>query len=100
MSQEVKIVYADVENQLGDMYKVTEALDIKAEPPITGNTMEVVTRLTELSIQLEGLLGSYQALLIKNMKATENSVVFMRESDRQLSSAIHSAGAGVRRLMQ
>lgn len=100
MSQEVKIVYADVENQLGEMHKATEALDKKAEPPITGNTMDVVTRLTELSIQLEGLLGSYQALLIKNTKATENSVAFMRETDRQLSSAIHGAGAGARRLMQ
>ena len=100
MSQEVKIVYADVENQLSDMHKVAESLDIKAEAPIIGNTMGVVTKLTELSIQLERLLGSYQALLNKNSKATENSVAFMRESDRQLSDSIHSAGAGARRLMQ
>ncbi len=100
MSQEVKIVYADVENQLIEMNKATESLDIKAEPSITGNTMDVVTKLTELSIQLERLLGSYQTLLIKNSKTTENSVAFMAESDRQLSAAIHSAGSGARRLMQ
>ncbi len=99
MSVEVKIVYADVETQLSDIHKSAESLDIKAEPLITGNTMDVITKLTELSIQLERLLGSYQTLLIKNCNTTKKSIAFMRESDRDISSAIHSTGDGARRLM-
>lgn len=34
MSTEVKIVYADVENQLGEMTGAVNLLNPKAEPPI------------------------------------------------------------------
>ncbi|MFJ7932761.1 YwqI/YxiC family protein [Sporosarcina sp. NPDC096371] len=100
MSQEVKIVYADVENQLSEMNQAGESLDTKAETPITGNTMDSVTKLTELSSQLEQLLTSYQMALFKNVKTTENSVAFMRESDAKISAAINSVGPGPRRVMQ
>ena len=98
MSTEVKIVYADVEEQLGEMNSAITALDPTAEAPITGNTLDVVTKLTELSTQLEQLLIRYQELLVKNIETTENSVEFMRQSDEEISAAINSATPGPKRL--
>lgn len=99
MSTEVKMVYADVESQLDEMRSATNALDPKAEAPITGNTMDVVTKLTEQLIKLEGLLIRDQKLLLDNNNTTRNSVEFMRKSDEKISSAIESAAPGPRRLM-
>ncbi|WP_144509668.1 YwqI/YxiC family protein [Bacillus sp. FJAT-22090] len=88
MSTEVKIVYADVETQLGEMTNATEMLNPKAEPPITGNTLDVVTKLTELSTKLEQLLTKYQTVLNTNIQTTTSSVEFMKESDEKISSAM------------
>ncbi len=88
MSTEVKMVYAEVETKLNEMQQVTEALNPKAEPPITGNVLDVVTKFTTLAENVENLLTNYQQLLMKNIQSTENSVRFMRESDEQISKAI------------
>ncbi len=100
MSQEVKIVYADVENQLNEMKNAGGSLDTKKETPITGNTMDAVTTLTELSTRFEQLLISFQTALFNNINTTEKSVAFMRESDEKISAAITSAAPGPWRLMQ
>ncbi|WP_301107138.1 YwqI/YxiC family protein [Sporosarcina sp.] len=94
MSTEMKIVYADVENQLSEMQGAIEALDPKAAPPITGNALDVVTKLTELSTQLESLLASYQKLLINNIQTTEKSVQFIRESDEKVAAGVSAAASG------
>ena len=94
MSTEVKIVYADVEMQLGEMTSATESLNPKAEPPITGNTMDVVTKLTELSTKLEQLLTKYQSVLNTNIMTTTSSVEFMNETDQKISTAMDSTIAG------
>ena len=39
MSTEVKIVYADVEERVGEMSSAAESLNPQAEPPITGNML-------------------------------------------------------------
>lgn len=88
MSSEVKMIYADIEAQLSEVESQAVALNPQAESPITGNTMDVVTKLTELSTQLETLLTSYQKVLLENISTTENSVRFMRESDETISKAI------------
>ena len=99
MSIEIKMVYADVENQLMEMTSKIEAMSPKAEPPISGNTMDVVTKLTELSSKLEQLLTKYQTLLLMNSKTTKGSVEFMRESDEKISSVIQSAVSGPKQEM-
>ena len=88
MSTEVKIVYADVENQLAEMTNATEMLNPKAEPPITGNTLDVVTKLTELSTKLEQLLTKYQGVVITNIQTTTSSVEFMKATDEEISSVM------------
>lgn len=100
MSTEVKIVYADVENQLEEMTTANETLDPTAEKPITGNTMDVVTKLTELSTKLEQLLRKYQTVLETNILTTTSSVEFMKESDEKISSVMHSTISGPRMMEQ
>lgn len=100
MSTEVKIVYADVESKLVEITDTSNALNPKAEPPITGNTLDVVTKLTELSTQLEELLTKYQTVLNTNMLATSNSIGFMKEADRTISNAMQCTVPGTKKVMQ
>ncbi|PKC52168.1 hypothetical protein RhiirA1_482134, partial [Rhizophagus irregularis] len=60
MSGEVKMVYADVEEQLGVIENATTSLNPTAEPAIEGNTLDVVTKLNELALELDRILTSYQ----------------------------------------
>lgn len=99
MSTEVKIVYAEVEEQVSEMGSAVESLNPQAEPPITGNEMDVVTKLTKLLTKEEQLLIRYQTVLKENIITTENSVEFMRESDEKISAAINSAAPGPRKAM-
>ncbi|KXH78557.1 YwqI/YxiC family protein [Sporosarcina sp. HYO08] len=94
MSTEIKVIYADVESQLGEMKSAVEALNPKAELPITGNVLDVVTKLTTLSTQLETLLTKYQEVVQQNIQTTENSVQFLRESDEEIGSGIGRAVSG------
>ncbi|CAM3229745.1 YwqI/YxiC family protein [Filibacter tadaridae] len=100
MSTEVKIVYADVENKVGDITNAAELLNPKVEPPIPGNTLDVVSKLTELSMKLETLLTNYQRVLLANTEMTTNSVIFMRESDDKVASAMQETLAGPRKVSQ
>jgi hypothetical protein len=94
MSNEVKIVYGDVENQLGDMKIAANSLKPSAEAPITGNTLDVVTKLTELSTLLEALLTKYQTVLTTNITTTSNSVAFIQETDENISTAMQCVAPG------
>ncbi|MBO0589179.1 YwqI/YxiC family protein [Sporosarcina sp. E16_8] len=100
MSTEVKIIYADVESKIGDMTNATTLLGPKAEPPITGNTLDVVTKLTELSTKLDTLLTSYQKVLLANSVTTTNSVQFMRESDEKVASVMEGTLSGPKMVTQ
>ena len=100
MSNEVKVVYADVEEQLGVMESAASTLKPSAEPPIEGNTLEVVTKLNELSLQLEQILTSYQAVLQNNIQTTENSVQYLKEQDQRISTTINGAASSHGRLME
>ncbi len=100
MSTEVKIVYADVESKVGDMTNAATVLNPKAEPPITGNTLDVVTKLTELSAKLETLLTRYQTVLLANSATTTNSVQFMSESDEKVASVMQSTLPGMKQVTQ
>lgn len=88
MSTEVKIIYADVESATGEMTLAATSLKPTAEPPITGNILDVVTKLTELSINLETILTNYQRVLQANIATTTSSVQFMSESDEKVASGM------------
>lgn len=92
MAEEIKMVYADVENQLEQMTAANEAMNPTKESPIEGNVLDVVDKLNELSVNLETLLIKYQQLLGENILTTTSSVEFMQETDETISSGIHGSG--------
>ncbi len=94
MSNEVKIVYEDVENQLVEMKTAANSLKPTAEAPITDNTLDVVTKLTELSTLLESLLIKYQTVLTTNITTTTNSIAFIKETDENISTAMQFVAPG------
>lgn len=97
MSTEVKMVYGEIEEQLGLMNDAATSLNPQGEPPITGNVLDTVTKLTELSERLEQLLTKYQTVLLQNIETTKNSVEYMRETDENVSTGIKGATSGPRR---
>ena len=100
MANEVKVIYADVEEQLGVMENAASTMKPTAEPPIEGNTLDVVTKLNELSLQLEQILTRYQAVLQNNIQTTENSVQYLKEQDQRISTTINGAASSHGRLME
>lgn len=91
MTTEIKMIYAEAEEQLGVMETEANALNPKAEPEITGNVLEVATKLNSVAKELETLLTTYQTLLLNNVQASKNSVQYMKEQDEKISAAINGA---------
>ena len=100
MSTEVKIIYADVESATGEMTLAATSLKPTAEPPITGNTLDVVTKLTELSTKLETVLTKFQTVLQANITTTTKSVQFMSESDEEVASGMQCTLPGTKKVIQ
>ena len=91
MTNEIKMIYAQVEEQLGVMEKEANTLNPKAEPEIIGNVLDVSTKLNRVARELEYLLTAYQALLLNNIQASKKSVQYMKEQDEKISTAINGA---------
>ena len=93
---EIKMKYADVEAQIDQMNNAGSSLDPSKPEPISGNTLNVVDKLTNLSDELEGLLLHYQEILASNNQTTAASVQSMKETDELISTGITSSINGPR----
>ena len=91
MTNEIKMIYAQAEEQLGVMETEANTLNPKAEPEIIGNVLDVATKLNSVAKELEYLLTAYQALLLNNIQASKKSVQYMKEQDEKISAAINGA---------
>lgn len=91
MTNEIKMIYVEAEEQLGVMETEANTLNPKAESDITGNVLEVATKLNSVAKELENLLTTYQTLLLNNVQTSKNSVQYMKEQDEKLSAAINGA---------
>jgi len=91
MTNEIKMIYAQVEDQLGVMETKANTLNPKAEPEVTGNVLDVATKLNSVAKELEYLLTAYQTLLLNNVQASKKSVQYMKEQDEKISTAINGA---------
>ena len=91
MTNEIKMIYAEAEKQLSLMETETNALDPKVAAEVTGNVLDVATKLDSMAKELEHVLATYQTLLLNNIKTSKNSVQYMKEQDEKLSAAINDA---------
>ena len=91
MTNEIKMIYAEAEAQLSLMETETNALDPKAAAEVTGNVLDVATKLNSVAKELENVLTTYQTLLLNNIKTSKNSVQYMKEQDEKISAAINGA---------
>ncbi|WP_409295965.1 YwqI/YxiC family protein [Peribacillus sp. SCS-26] len=91
MPAEIKVVFPEVEKNLGEMKNASESLDPSSVPPITGNKLDTVTELTELSKKLETVLAAYQNVLNKNIETTRKSVQHMKQTDEMIAGSISRA---------
>lgn len=91
MTTEIKMIYAEAEEQLGVMETEANALNPEAKPEITGNALDVATKLNSVAKDLETLLTTYQTLLLKNVQTSKKSVQYMKEQDEKISAAINGA---------
>ena len=91
MTNEIKMIYAEAEAQLSLMETETNALDPKAAAEVTGNVLDVATKLNSVAKELENVLTTYQTLLLNNIKTSKNSLQYMKEQDEKISAAINGA---------
>ncbi|MBS2967609.1 YwqI/YxiC family protein [Metabacillus sp. KIGAM252] len=92
MSSEIKIVYGEAEQGLQSISIAAKAFKPSAEDPISGNTLDVVTELTDLSSRLEKLLVTYHSILIQNVETTRQCIAYMKNADDTASTTIRRSG--------
>ncbi|WP_332651322.1 YwqI/YxiC family protein [Lysinibacillus sp. 54212] len=89
MTTEIKIQYEQVAQALESLYKSIQSIDPTFQITIGGdNRLEVVTKLNELNIKLQKANTLYKEILTLNEELTGQSVEYMKETDKQLSTAI------------
>ncbi len=95
---EIKISYSEVESQLDEITAANGSLDPSKPEPISGNKLNVVDKLTSLSVELEEVLLHYQEILTSNNQTSKKSVQSMKETDEMISNVIDSSIKGPRPL--
>lgn len=89
LTTEIKIQYEQVAQSLESLYKSIQSIDPTFQITIGGdNQLEVVTKLNELNIKLQKANTLYKEILTLNEELTGQSVEYMKETDKQLSTAI------------
>lgn len=87
MSNEIKIKQDEIEQALSKLESSTNALHNSFSSSIGGNNvLTAVLKWNDLNQALEQVVESYKGLLRQNGEATRQSVQFMADSDKQLSS--------------
>lgn len=87
MSNEIKIKQDEIEQALSKLESSTNALHTSFSSSIGGNNvLTAVLKWNDLNQALEQVVESYKGLLRQNGEATRQSVQFMADSDKQLSS--------------
>lgn len=89
MVNEIKVVHGEIEQSLAKVKSSTESLRSDLPKNIgKENSLEVVTKLTELNQMMEQMIDHYKQLLIRNEELTRQAVQDMAQADRDLSSHI------------
>lgn len=86
---ELKLTYNDIEQTLTQLADSANTLEPNIRQKVFGlNQLDTEAKLDELNNLLQGMLQSYQQLLIKNEMAVRQSVHLIEESDASLAGGI------------
>ncbi|MDQ0273322.1 YwqI/YxiC family protein [Cytobacillus purgationiresistens] len=89
MSSEIKILKNDVDEALSKLQSSTNALTTSLPASIgSNNVLDTVKKMNQLNQALNQVAEAYKALLQQNEESTRQSVEFMAEADKQISSFI------------
>jgi hypothetical protein len=89
LGEELKIRYSAVEQAVTNIDNATGSLDTELPTDAaSGNQLDVVERINELSHQLREIRDLYKEILAKNNQSVKQSLISMEEADHQLSSSI------------
>jgi hypothetical protein len=89
MSNEIKIVYEEVESSITNMENSTQSLEPAFPSSLGGeNVLDVVTKLNELMQELQQTFLTYKELLLKNESDTRQSIQTMRRTDEEIATGI------------
>ena len=89
MSNEIKIIYAEVEKELSTLKSATEAINASFTESIGGeNALNAVTLINELNVSLQSLVEVYQALMLANEQVARDTVQTIKQTDELLAASV------------
>ncbi|NBJ67984.1 MULTISPECIES: DUF5344 family protein [Clostridia] len=89
MSEEIKIAHEPIQKTITKLEMITQQLSSDVTNGHVGdNTLDMTTKLEELNYLLEGVLASYQAILLEHSKSTMDAVDQFIESEQSIASSI------------
>lgn len=89
MSNEIKIIYAEVEKKLSTLKSATEAISASFTEPIGGeNALNTVTLINELNVSLQSLVEGYKALMLANEQVARDTVETIKQTDELLADSM------------
>lgn len=89
MSNEIKIIYEEVEKGLSTLKTATEAVSTTFTECIQGdNMLDTKEIINALNVSLQNLVKEYQTLLLANEQATHDAVQTMKETDEHLGTSM------------
>lgn len=88
MSDEIKIAYEPIHKTITKLEMVTQQLSSDITSGHVGkNALDMTAKLEELNHLLEGVLASYQAILLEHGKSTMDAVDQFIESEQSIASS-------------
>ncbi|GGB32447.1 hypothetical protein GCM10011409_07330 [Lentibacillus populi] len=88
MSEEIKLIFEDVENTLAELRASVQSLKPTSVVAITDNQLATADKLNMINQTLDQVITSYKTLLLNNEEATINSVKALKDTEEKAASAI------------
>lgn len=89
MGEAIKVTKEPIQSALDDLSASTESIATTFSSEITGNNkLDTVQKINHIKQQYDAALKSYQTLLKQHIKATNEAVESMAETDEKLASDI------------
>jgi uncharacterized protein YukE len=89
MSNEIKMVFAEVEQELTELKSSAQAVETTFPAAVGGdNVLDVVLKLNDITKSLQTTITSYKTLLLNNEDSTRQSIQAMKQADQEVATTI------------